>query len=55
MTGPELKAWRKAKNMTQLQLADSLGVAENTVSHWEQGVRRIPRWLLKRIEEENDG
>ncbi len=37
VTGEVIKEMRKQKNMTQLQLADRLGVTDKTVSKWETG------------------
>ncbi len=37
VTGEVIKEMRKLKNMTQLQLADRLGVTDKTVSKWENG------------------
>lgn len=33
----DLKAWRKARNMTQAALASALKVTTRTVINWEQG------------------
>lgn len=35
--GERLKQYRKAKNMTQQELADRLGVSNKSVSRWESG------------------
>lgn len=40
VTGEVIKEMRKQKHMTQLQLADHLGVTDKTVSKWEN-VKRI--------------
>ena len=37
VTGEVIKEMRKQRNMTQLQLADRLGVTDKTVSKWETG------------------
>lgn len=37
--GIRLKALRETRNMTQAQLADRLGVAPNSVSAYESGLR----------------
>ena len=39
VTGEVIKEMRKQKNMTQLQLADHLGVTDKTVSKWENGTQ----------------
>jgi len=38
--GTRIRQFRKAKNLTQKQLADILGVANSRVSNWEQGTNR---------------
>ncbi len=43
MKGKELKARRAALRMTQVQLAETLGVQPNTVARWENGVLDVPR------------
>lgn len=49
----ELQARREALGLPQGLLADRLGVAQNTVSQWESGKRRIPTgidaelWMLE--------
>lgn len=52
MTGEDLRKIRLAREETQYEFGEWLGVAENTVRNWEAGRRRIPRWVVKRIEEE---
>ena len=37
MTGAFLRELRKEKNITQEELAEKMGVARRTVSHWETG------------------
>jgi DNA-binding transcriptional regulator YiaG len=37
MTGAEVRRIRKALGLTQAQLAEQLGVAENSVARWERG------------------
>lgn len=48
MTGSELRAYRKKLNFTQKELADRLGLANNTVSRWEreQPAPENPKMLL---------
>ena len=36
MKGSELRAIRKGLGLTQVQLAERLGVASNTVARWER-------------------
>ena len=40
--GERIASLRKARNMTQAQLAEELGVAQQTVQAYESGARRIP-------------
>lgn len=42
MTKNELKQARSALEMTQTELAQEVGVTQNTVARWEMGVRGIP-------------
>ena len=37
VTGKFIKEQRKAKGLTQLQLAEKIGVSEKTISKWECG------------------
>ena len=37
MLGDRIKELRNAQNLTQVQLADKLGVSKQTVSNWENG------------------
>ena len=45
----EIKCKRTAMSMTQKQLADLLGVEQNTVSQWECGVRFPRRGQLLKL------
>ena len=38
--GIRIRRFREAKNLTQMQLADSIGVTNSRVSNWEQGTNR---------------
>ena len=42
-----IAARRRAKGLNQQELAAALGVYTNTVSRWEQGVRRVSVSLQK--------
>ncbi len=58
MDGEGLKAFRLRMKMTQDEIADALGVANNTIARWERGERRIEhpqmlRLALERLEQNN--
>lgn len=38
VTGAVIKLLREQKKITQLQLAEKLGVSDKTISKWETGV-----------------
>lgn len=42
MRGEELKEWRTKARLTQVQLAEQLGVTSNTVARWERDEVSIP-------------
>ena len=44
--GKRIAQFRKAQNMTQTQLADALGIAQQTMAHYEGGKLRMPVALL---------
>jgi transcriptional regulator with XRE-family HTH domain len=46
--GRRLAEQRKAAGVTQVQLAEVLGVAQQTMAHYEGGVARIPVDLLRK-------
>ena len=46
---PPISAARKAAGMTQQQLADALGIAQQSVARWETGEREPRVSTLKRI------
>lgn len=50
MTGAELRKQRKNLGLTQVQLADRLGVSGNAVARWERGERRISQPVALLIE-----
>jgi len=49
MTGKELQRLRKARELTQAELAAELGVHWSTVARWEQGVRMIPEPVTRLV------
>jgi len=49
MSGAELKAARKRAGKTQVEVSRSLGVSQGYVSLLENGFRRIPAQLAKRL------
>ncbi|MDR0666913.1 MAG: helix-turn-helix transcriptional regulator [Campylobacteraceae bacterium] len=40
----------KELGITQKELAERIGVAENTVSQWSRGVSPLPQWAVKTFE-----
>lgn len=44
-----LREARTSRSIKQSELADYLGVAQNTVSAWERGVSQIPLEMLQKI------
>ena len=44
-----LKELRKEAGLTQKQFAKEIGAAQNTVSQWEAGTRRLDDETIKRI------
>ena len=50
MKGKELKARRATLRMTQVQLAEILGVQPNTVARWENGVLDVPRVVVLAVD-----
>src|SRR5574339_245805 len=44
--GKRIAQFRKAQNMTQTQLAEALGIAQQTMAHYEGGRLRMPVALL---------
>jgi transcriptional regulator with XRE-family HTH domain len=44
--GKRIAEFRKAQDMTQTQLANALGIAQQTMAHYEGGKLRIPVALL---------
>lgn len=44
-----LVQWRQTLGYTQQQLADALGVSQNTVSRWESGIKPIGNPVMLRL------
>lgn len=42
----ELEKMRRGSGITQKELAEKVGVQQNTVSQWESGKRKVPSNLL---------
>jgi len=49
MQGKEFKKLRIKMGLTQVRLAERLGVASNSVARWEQGVRAISEPMARFI------
>ena len=49
--GKRLKEWRNGKGLTQKDLAETLGVAQQTIASWEIGRTEIPNWALKKLKD----
>ena len=45
-----IKEIAKDLGMTQKQLAEHIGVKEDTISQWARGKNPIPKWALKMFE-----
>ncbi len=57
MTGAQIRAAREARGWTQLQLAQAIGVAFETVCRWEQGrlgLRRTSEVAVRSVLEGED-
>jgi transcriptional regulator with XRE-family HTH domain len=53
MTKEQLRDYRESKDLNQKQLAEYLGVTRQaTISDWERGERKIPKWVELRIKAE---
>jgi len=48
--GTALKTKRAALGITQVQLAEILGVQPNTVARWENGVLAVPKVVILAME-----
>ena len=53
MTGPELRAWRDHWQLSQADLARTLGIHINTVHRWERETVPIPPYLELALAELN--
>lgn len=42
-----IKSTAKELGLTQKELADEIGVAENTMSQWSRGIIDTPKWAIK--------
>ena len=51
-TGDNIRRYRKAKGLTQAQLADAVGLAEGAIRHYESGIRAVKPELLEGIAKE---
>jgi transcriptional regulator with XRE-family HTH domain len=49
--GARIARARKALNLTQQQLADGLGIVQQTVAHYEVGRIRVPSTMLPKLAE----
>lgn len=49
MTPDELKKLRSDWNLSQIELAEELGVKQPRISEWEKG-RKIPPYIVKHLE-----
>ena len=47
--GARITDARKARNLTQQDLADRLGIAQQTYAQYEAGIRRIPASMLPKL------
>ena len=43
---PRMQAYRKQKGVTQKKMAELLGVSTTYISNIEQGVNKLPLWVL---------
>jgi DNA-binding transcriptional regulator YiaG len=50
MKANELKDRRARMGLTQVELAESLGVTWNTVARWETGQRKIPEMAVRLLD-----
>ena len=50
MKPDDLINWRSKHNLTQIELAEKLGVTKACVSRWESGKRKLPAFLHLALE-----
>jgi DNA-binding XRE family transcriptional regulator len=50
-TQEDLKTIRLRIGMTQKELAFAIGIRRDSYKDFETGKRRIPQWLIKRLEQ----
>lgn len=48
-TGDNTRRYRKAKGLTQAQLADAVDLTEGAIRHYESGIRAVKPELLEEI------
>jgi len=51
MTGDEFKELREGYDLTQVELANMLGVSQPAISNWETDGNEVPmivRWIMRR-------
>ena len=48
-TGDNIRRHRKAKGLTQAQLADAVGLTKGAIRHYESGIRAVKPELLEKI------
>ena len=51
-TGDNIRRYRKAKGLTQAQLADAVGLTEGAIRHYESSIRAVKPELLEEIAKE---
>jgi len=52
ITPEEFKAARKARKMTQLELAKWLNVSYSAVTKWETGKNPVPQWVAEKLQDQ---
>ena len=49
MTGKEFRKWRRNEDITQQEVADSIGADKSTISRWEHELISISNTLYNKI------